>query len=431
MSIVTETVISEKIGASNNAGQGIDGDPVYGGYSEPYWLREPLIQGSLDELPENASIVVVGSGLSGVSSGYFLQKHGFTDVVVVDYLPEQSASYRNCGHILYGTVESMKAMTEIHGREKAKELWGFSIDICNMVEKTANELGIQMDYRRDGYLVVAISEVEDQECRESVELLNGYGFQSEYWDRSRVASLGFKNCYGARFEAGSAQAHPVKFRNGLMREFLAQGGQYYSDVRVLTLDENADGAVVRSARGTIHCDAVVIAANAYSPLFSDFFKSRGLIDPFRGQIIASRPLKHKFPVKYPHSFDHGYEYALVSEDNRLIIGGWRQNSQTREMGTYSVNTNPLIEQGLKDFVQEFYQIDEKIEWEYSWSGIMAASKTGLPFIGNTTSPRIYACSGYTGHGFSWAHGSAKLLADIVAGAELPSVAKYFNPRAVL
>jgi glycine/D-amino acid oxidase-like deaminating enzyme len=83
---------------------------------------------------------------------------------------------------------------------------------------------------------------------------------------------------------------------------------------------------------------------------------------------------------------------------------------------------------LKDFVQDHYEITEKIEWEYSWAGIMATSKTGFPFIGPTTSPRIFTCSGYTGHGFSWAHGSAKLMADVMAGNPIPAVAKHFNPK---
>lgn len=400
-------------------------------FSNSYWMEVPVVLGNTKDMPEKASVVVIGSGLSGVSAAYFLNKRGFEDVMIVDYQPEQSASYRNCGHILYGTVESMKAMTEIHGQEKARELWQFSIDICDKVGDTIRDLGIDADYKQDGYLVIANSEVEDGEVRESVKLLNGMGFQSDYVDARTISELGFRNCYGARFEKGSAQAHPVKFRNGVLNAFLDTGGKYYSNLQVTNIEETGDGVEIRTPRGTIHADAVVIAANAYSPLFSDFFKSRGLIDPFRGQIIASKPLKHDFRVKHPHSFDHGYEYALVSEDNRLIIGGWRNHSPTKEVGTYSLAVNPHIEQGLKDFVQKHYDIQEGIEWEFSWSGIMAASRTGLPFIGNTTSQRIYSCTAYTGHGFSWAHGSAELLADIISGGDVNPVARYFNPKAML
>ncbi len=396
-----------------------------------YWMEVPVLTGETQTVPEAASIVVIGSGLTGSSVGYFLNRHGFQDVLIVDHQPEQSASFRNAGHILYGTVESMKAMADIHGLEKARALWGFSIEICDLVETTLQELGADAEYGRDGYLVIAIDESEDRECRASVELLNLLGFQSEYVDAETIHQLGFRNCYGARHEKGSARAHPVKFRNAVMRGFLESGGRYCSGLQVESVEETADGVEVRTARGVIRADAVVIAANAYSPLFSDFFRSRGLIDPFRGQIVTSNPLRHRFQVTHPHSFDHGYEYALVTPDNRLLMGGWRNHSSTRELGTYSLEVNPHIEIGLQEFVRHHYEIDEPIEWEYSWSGIMAASRTGLPFIGNTSSPRIYSCCGYTGHGFSWAHGSAKLLADIIAGADVPPVAQHFNPRTLV
>jgi gamma-glutamylputrescine oxidase len=394
----------------------------------PYWLEVPLIKGETNQSFKRSEIIIIGSGLSGVSCGYFLQKEGFNDVTIIDYKPEQSASYRNCGHILYGTVESMKAFSEIHGAEKARELWDFSVQICHLVRETIQKNHYDVDYKQDGYLCVAISEAEDRECRESTELLNSMGFKSEYQNQEKTTALGFKNVFGARFEEGSAQAHPVKFRNALLKNFLSSGGKYYSDKKILKIKDTHQGVILSTGEEEFECDAAIIAANAYSPIFSDFFNQRRLIEPFRGQIITSKPLKTDLKIKFPHSFDHGYEYALVTEDNRLMIGGWRHNSPTKELGTYSLETNAQITEGLKRFVSNHYAITEEIEWEFSWSGIMGASKTSLPFIGPTNSDRIYACGGYTGHGFSWAHGSAQLLAKIMAGKPLPGVSKYFNPK---
>jgi len=410
----------------NKAGSGIQDSMAENGF--PYWLEVPLITGSLEKVPQKASIVVIGSGFSGASLGYFLQKKGFEDILLIDYKPEQAATFRNCGHILYGTVESMKAFSEIHGIEKARCLWAHSIELCNQVEDTIKELKMDADYRRDGYLVISINEAEDRECRDSVKLLNSLGFESEYYDAKQIENLGFKNSFGARYERGSAQAHPTKFRNGLIQSFLNNQGQYHTGVKVTAVEDTGNGVKLQTENGVILADAVVIAANAYSPIFSEFVKSRGLIEPFRGQIITSKPLKHDFKVRFPHSFDHGYEYALVTEDNRLMIGGWRNNSPTKELGTYSLATNEYISQGLKEFVAKHYDISETIDWEYVWTGIMGASLTSLPFVGPTNSDRVFMCGGYTGHGFSWGHGSAALLAAIMAGESVPEVAKYFSPR---
>jgi glycine/D-amino acid oxidase-like deaminating enzyme len=322
----------------------------------------------------------------------------------------------------------MMALTALHGEETAREIWGYSIDICHEVRETVKRLNLDADYRQDGYLVIAIDQHEDKEIQESIKLLNRNGFDSSYVPKAEVEALGFKSVYGARFEPGSAQAHPVKFRNGLIDNVLRRGVTYHSGVNVSSVEESGEHVEVTSQFGAHKFDAVVLATNAYSPLVSRYFAERKLVDPFKGQIITSKPLKHNFKVKFPHSFDHGYEYALVSEDNRLIIGGWRNNVPSGEIGTYDIIPNPAVDIGLKEFVAKHYDIQEKIEWEFSWAGIMAASKTGFPFIGPTTSPRIYTVAGFTGHGFSWAHGSAKLLSDIMAGNPIPDVAKYFNPK---
>ena len=396
-------------------------------WTTSYWMAVPPRSGKL-ESPKDGGIAIIGSGLAGASAAYWLLENGFDDITILDFEHEKAATYRNCGHILYGTVESMMALTALHGEDAAREIWGYSIEICHEVRETIKRLKLDADYRQNGYLVISIDDVEDREIKESIELLRRNGFSSEYVPQDKIEALGFKNVRGGRFEPGSAQAHPVKFRNGLIDDVVRRGVRYHSGVKVESVEESGDFVEVKSQYGTHRFDASVIATNAYSPLLSRYFAERKLVDPFKGQIITSKPLKHEFKVKIPHSFDHGYEYALVSEDNRLVIGGWRNNTPGGEIGTYDVIPNPMVEEGLKEFAQHHYDIKEKIEWEYSWSGIMAASKTGFPFIGPTTSPRIYTCAGFTGHGFSWAHGSAKLLADIMVGNAIPDVAKYFNPK---
>lgn len=396
-------------------------------YTKSYWMLTTPISGQPTP-PKDGGIAVIGSGLSGASVAYWLMENGYEDVSIIDFEHEKAATYRNCGHILYGTVESMMALVALHGESTAKEIWQYSINICHDVRETIKKLGMDADYHQDGYLVISIDQTEDAEIKRSIQLLKQMGFESSYVPQSEVEALGFKNVFGARFEPGSAQAHPVKFRNGLIDNVLKRGARYHSGIKVSAVEEDGDLVEVTHQHGKARFDAVVIAANAYSPLLSRFFAERRLVEPFRGQIITSKPLKHKFKIKYPHSFDHGYEYALVSEDNRLILGGWRNNTPAGEIGTYDVMPNPMVENGLQEFAQHHYDIQEKIEWEFSWAGIMAASKTGFPFIGPTTSPRIFTCAGYTGHGFSWAHGSAKLLADIIVGNDIPNVAKYFNPK---
>lgn len=394
----------------------------------PYWLETKLLTGE-NKLPTENGICIIGSGLSGISTAYWLMEFGYEDITIVDFEPEKAASFRNCGHILYGTVESMHALVALWGRKKAHEIWSYSIEVCHEVRDTIKRLGCSVDYKQDGYLCIAIDKNEDNEIQSSIKLLNEFGFISYYKEPKEISALGFSSCQGGRFEPGSAQAHPVKFRNALLKAVLQKGARYHSTSEVASIEEQNDKVEVYfKGERNVSFDACVITTNAYSPLLSSFFASRKLIEPFRGQIITSQPLKKPLKLTYPHSFDHGYEYALfLAEERRLMIGGWRNHTPTGEIGTYDLNPSELVEQGLMTFVKNHYEIDEPINWSHSWAGIMASSKTALPFIGPTSCPRIFTCAGYTGHGFSWAHGSAKLLAKIIMGLDVPQIATYFNP----
>ncbi len=392
-----------------------------------YWLNVPLIVGE-SKAPSNGGIVIIGSGLTGVSVAYWLLQYGYKNVTIIDDLPEQAASYRNAGHILHGTVESLSALTAIHGEALASQIWQFSADSCNKIKKTIDLEGLDVEYRQDGYLVIAIDKTELVEIEDSIALLKKAGFQNEFIAKQKLENLGFRNVLGARFDPFSAQAHPVKFRNQLLECCLKKGLKYFSGCKVKNIEDRLGHGIIHYHDGAIECDAIVLATNAYSPLISDFFAERRLIEPFRGQIIVSKPLNQNIPVNIPHSFDHGYEYALQLENKRILIGGWRQHTASKEIGSYDLIANPEISVGLKSFVKRHYSFLDDIEWEYEWTGIMAASKTGLPFIGPTSSPIIFSCAGYTGHGFSWSHGSADLLAKIILGQAIDSeIAALFNP----
>ena len=394
------------------------------GQTHSYWLDEPLITGAPPEqaVGDPDAVVVIGSGVTGASLALFLGERGLP-VVLIDYQPQTAATCRNASHILYGTVENYLTLTAMHGRQTAKELWQLSIDVCHTVRDLIQERGLEAGYRQDGYLVIATDEAEHDEVHRSIEMLRQDGFESEFIGDDELNRLGFRHTYGARFEKGSAQVHPVRLRNALVREAMAHGVRYVSGVQVTDVLEEKEGVrlEVAGAAGGLPYAAAAICANAYGPKVSSFFRDHSLVEPFCGQIIVSDPMPLGQLPRYPHSFNHGYEYAVITEDNRLLIGGWRDNVAGGELGNYDLSPRADVDKGLQDFVRRHYHLVSEPVWKYSWKGVMAASKTGLPFIGPTHSPRIYTCSGFTGHGMSWGCGSAKILADIICGEPIPPV----------
>jgi glycine/D-amino acid oxidase-like deaminating enzyme len=390
--------------------------------NKTYWNDKlPPIQ-SKAETPKNCSILIIGSGITGSSVAYHLSKFE-TDVSIVDCGSENAAYYRNAGHILHGACENYKAMSSVHGREKTKKIFSLSEKFCYDMKNTIVSEEIECDYFQGQYLFVGKDQKETSELEQSVSLMNEDGFKDTYLI-SDLEKFKIKGSLAKVCDL-SAQANPAKFRDALMQKAQSKGVEFYSK-KIVNVDPQSDRVVVTYVDQTKSThDAVVIAANAYAPLFSEFFASRKLIDPFRGQIIVSKPLPVEVP-RYQFSMDHGYIYGTITTSKRLLIGGWRNNVPGGEVGTYSLDINPAVEQGLKEHVKNNFDLPE-LEWEYGWSGIMGSSSTGLPFIGPTNSPLVFTCSGCTGYGFGWFHGGAKLLVDIMYGNSLPEGYELLNP----
>ena len=392
--------------------------------SQTFWQKDTKTpQGKLGK-SHNSSILIIGSGLAGTSIAHFLLKQNYKDISIVDCGSENASYFRNAGHILHGASEDYKTMVALQGREKARAIFELSSVFCKEIQNTIKELSLPCDLHVGDYLVVARDAREEQEMVESIDMMKDDGFDFNEIE-TNVQKYGFAKGVGRKCGL-SAQANPAKFRNQLLEHVLSQGINYYNQ-KIVSIQESQGIAIVNYQDGSqSHHDAIVIAANAYSPLFSDFFKSRKLIDPFKGQIIVSKPMDQEWP-RMQFSTDHGYIYGTTTVDNRLLIGGWRNNVPGGEIGSYDLILNPLVEDGLKSFIEKNLLFKD-LEWEYSWAGIMGSVQGGLPLIGPTNSPNIYTLAGCTGYGFGWFHGSAKLLVDIILGNTLPAGYGYFNPN---
>lgn len=372
--------------------------------------------------PHNSSILIIGSGLAGTSAAYFLKKNKVNDIAIVDCGTENASYFRNAGHILHGASENYKAMCEIHGRNKAKTIFKLSEQFCKEIINTIDTENIDCDLHKGNYYQIASSDKELQDIKDSIKILHEDGFFETYI---------FRNTYFCNSEARlcnlSSQANPSKFRNSLLNIVTCDNTVLYYCYQIKSIEDiNGTILVTYKDNTTSTHDAVIIAANAYNPLISNYFKDKGLIEPFKGQIIVSKPINDNIE-RFHFSADHGYIYGTITADNRLLIGGWRNNIPGMEIGTYSLKVNPATEKGLKEWIyQNTYFKD--LEWEYSWAGIMGSSKTGLPYIGPTNSPIIWTISGCTGYGFGWFHGASKMLVGMMLGNSLPEGYQLFNPN---
>src|ERR1700674_2714912 len=153
--------------------------------STPFWPPPP--ERYPGRLPEQADVLVIGGGITGVSLLHHLGKRGIEAVLIERHHLAAGASGRNAGFLLAGVADSYAEAVRIYGRGRAREIWNMTVE--NHIEEIEAVAGQPIGHRRSGSMILASSDQEVQQLAESAQLLSEDGFECS-WDGTRLANPG-------------------------------------------------------------------------------------------------------------------------------------------------------------------------------------------------------------------------------------------------
>ena len=325
---------------------------------------------------QETDIVIVGAGLAGLSTAYWLSKlDPDLRIQVVDKDKIGSgASGRNAGFITCGSTEHFSRMSSSYGENKAAEIWKFTeYNHRLMVEEFGKEfLEENCEYRNLGSWTLAATEHEIEVIGQTVGLLQKTGVNVEWCDQVFEGTEGF---YGGAFYKDDGEIHPAKY---LWHLALHTGNN-------VNISENTE-------------------------VFD--------IDTLEDKIIVTEPVDAFLQPAYC-SFVLDYFRQLV--DGRVLIGGFRNADAEKEVG-YSDEINPRIHKKLEGFLNEHFPILRGKRIDYRWSGVMGFAADGYPMVGSLTEdPRIYYNVGFTAHGLGFTFATGELVAKLVLEGQDPGI----------
>lgn len=335
-----------------------------------------------------ADVAIVGGGIAGIATAYFLARRGATSVVLEARGVAEAASGRNAGFLLAGVAENFVAASRRYGSANALRIWKLTERTRSLVRSLVAEHGIDCELRWNGSDQIAGDAAEWSEIAESARLLASRGVTVSVDDAARTA----------RYH-DDGEVHPVQWVRGLAAAAVGAGARIHEETRVT---EVHDG-VVRTTRGTVTAGAVVLCTNAYTAHLAD---SR--VRPVRGQMLATAPTRPVFAR--PAYAKRGYQYWRQRADGRVLVGGWRDIAVREEIGEDERPTEN-IQRHLEAFLAA-HGIDAPVT--HRWAGTMGFSHDALPYVGRT-GPRLFVCGGFTGHGMAFGPVSAEMIATLVSG----------------
>ena len=403
-------------------------------------------------------VLILGAGVVGVSSAWYLSKAGH-EVTVVDRQPEPAleTSFANGGQISVSHAEPwsnphapMRALSWM-GREDAPLLfrlrwdralidwsWRFLRECTpgrtrenirdivllalysrDKLKELRDETAIKYDHLERGILHVYTDEKEFAAAVEASRIMREFGCDRRVVDADKCVEIEpalkatrpilVGGDYTAADESGDAQ----KFTKNLAEMCQGRGVVFRYETTVeklLKAGGNVDGVVVRTARGNevMKADAYVVALGSYTPLLLRPVGVHLPVYPAKGY-SATIPLSEQSVAPTVAMTDDGHKLVFSRLGQRLRIAG------TAEFNGYNLELNEVRCQALiRRTHQLFPELRPAGEPEF-WCGLRPSTPSNVPFIGQTKLPNLYLNTGHGTLGWTMACGSGAALADILDG----------------
>jgi len=404
-------------------------------------------------------VIVLGSGVIGTSTAYYLARDGH-QVEVIDRQsgPALETSFGNAGEVSPGysspwagpgvPFKAIKWMLMAHSPlviwpmlDPAMWRWGLAM-LANCTEKAyainksrmvpiaeysrdclkalRAETGISYDDRAQGTLQLFRTQAQMDGIAKDVEVLQQYKVPFEVLDRAGFVKvepalkLTQDKFVGALRLPGDETGDCFKFTNRLADMAMALGVKFRYDTTIEGLDV-AGGKItgVRTSAGLLTADQYVVALGSYTPLLMKPIGIHLPVYPVKGYSITV-PITDAQYAPESTIMDETHKVAVTRLGDRIRVGG------TAELAGFNLHLRESRRETLNHVVTDLFPRGGDVSKASFWCGLRPMTPDGTPIVGATPYANMMLATGHGTLGWTMAAGTAKVLADLI-GRRKPDI----------
>ena len=398
-------------------------------------------------------VVVLGSGVVGVTSAWYLSQAGH-EVTVIEREPGSAlqTSAANAGQISPGyaspwaapgvPLKAIKWMFERHAplaigldgtafqlkwmwqmlrncdtrhymenKERMVRLAEYSRDCLKALRDST---GIEYEGRQGGTLQLFRTEQQYENATRDIAVLEEAGVPYQLLESARLAEVepalaevAHKLTGGLRLpndETGDCQLFTQRLAQ--MAEQTGVVFRYNTPVdRLLYEGEKIYG--VKCGDEVIKADAYVMAFGSYSTAML-----KGIVDipvyPLKGYSL-NIPVAEESGAPVSTILDESYKIAITRFDNRIRVGGMA------EIVGFNTELLQPRRETLEMVVRDLFPRGGRVEEATFWTGLRPMTPDGTPVVGRTPFKNLWLNTGHGTLGWTMACGSGQLLSDLISG----------------
>ena len=398
-------------------------------------------------------VLVMGSGVIGTTSAYYLARAGF-EVVVVDRQPAvaMETSFANAGQVSPGyaspwaapgvPLKAMKWLMQRHAPLAIKltgdiqqYLWmaqmlrnctaaRYAVNKERMVrlseysrdclDELRAETGIDYEGRQCGTTQLFRTQAQLDNAAKDIAVLQASGVPYELLDRAGIARaepalarVSDKLSGALRLpndQTGDCQMFTTKL--AAMARELGVEFRFNQDIQRLQFEgDRLEGVWIDGKLET--ADRYVLALGSYSPQMLKPLGIRAPVYPLKGYSLTV-PISDSAMAPVSTVLDETYKVAITRFDQRIRVGGMA------EIAGHDLSLNPRRRETLEMVVGDLFPQGGDPSTAELWTGLRPATPDGTPIIGGTSYRNLYLNTGHGTLGWTMACGSGRLLADMLA-----------------
>lgn len=359
------------------------------------------------DLPQRASVVVIGGGVIGVSTAFHLAEAGVRDVLLLE-----SGSL--------GSGSTCKAA----GGVRAMFSDGVNVELgkrsLEAFARFGQRPGQEIDLQRVGYLFLLERPEHVQAMTQSVELQNSLGVPSRIVSPEEAQRLSplisTEGLLAAAWSPTDGHCTPESVVLGYATAARRHGATLVphcpvTDVRV------SDGAVtgVTTPRGTVATDTVVCVAGPWSQQVAAMAGVDLPVTPLRRQIVLTEPVAD-LPARLPMTVDFATSFYFHGEGRGLLMG----MSDPEEKPGFSLDRSDAWLPRLGEAVARRAPALADVGLSSGWAGLYEMTPDHNALIGEGPAVgRFLYATGFSGHGFLMGPAVGEVMRDLVLRRQPP------------
>ncbi|MGE5395278.1 MAG: FAD-dependent oxidoreductase [Candidatus Saccharibacteria bacterium] len=387
------------------------------GNTTSIWQHDiPSYPSGAQNLPAQADVVIVGGGITGLSTALKLHLSGQSCVVI----EAREIGFGTTG----GTTCHLNTMMDTpyyqikndFGEDNAKRVFKLTSQAIAMAQGYVEQFSINCGFSRKRAFLYSQDKEQSKELNRIVISAKDAGVPIQYSTTTPIP-IPFD---GAAVAEDQAQMNPVQYLFEIARQFEKAGGIIIQNCRVKELTTENNQTIINTTGGRIAARFVVYATHIPPGVNLLHFRCA----PYRSYAMAVTLKSGSYPdalIYDLHSPYHYFRTQEVDDKKYLIVGGEDHKSGHSANTLYS-----FIK--LESYIRKYFDVESI---HFHWSSQYFESVDGLPYIGHLPGnpENIFVATGFGGNGITYGIASSIILSDLILTGN-SEFKELFNPNRV-